>query len=55
MRKFALRLLGLTLAATALWSAAPQPAQAQVCNLLCIQGYHCKIVGGTPTCVPDHP
>jgi len=55
MRKVALRLLGLALVVTAMASAAPQPVQAQVCNLLCIQGYHCKLVHGEPTCVPDHP
>ena len=55
MRKIALRLLGLSLVFTALGGALPQPARAQACNLLCIQGYHCKIVHGQPTCVPDHP
>jgi hypothetical protein len=55
MRKLALRFLGLTLVATALGSSLPQPAQAQVCNLLCIQGYHCQIIHGQPTCVPDEP
>jgi hypothetical protein len=41
MRKVALRFLGLALVATALASAAPSPAQAQVCNLLCAKGLRC--------------
>lgn len=43
MRKIALRLLGLALVVTALGGAVPQPARAQVCNLLCAQGLKCCI------------
>jgi hypothetical protein len=43
MRKVALRLLGLALVVTAMASAAPKPAHAQACNLLCAQGLRCCI------------
>lgn len=51
MRKLALRLLGLALVVTALGSAAPAPAHAQVCNLLCAQGLRCCLhPDGTAYC-----
>ena len=54
MRKNALRLAGLLLVLGSMVSA-PRPAKAQVCNLLCIQGFHCCIKHGEAACCPDHP
>jgi len=54
MRRTALKLAGIFALLAGMASMAPA-AKAQVCNLFCIQGYHCKIVHGEPTCVPDHP
>ena len=52
MRKIGFAALGLGLALTALVSQ-PRRAEAQVCNLLCIQGYHCCLRHGDATCVPE--
>jgi hypothetical protein len=31
----------------------PQQTTKTVCNLLCIQGYHCCIIHNKATCVPE--
>jgi len=48
----------LTPKATLTQAAQPLPWELQqdtkaVCNLLCIQGYHCCIIKKQPTCVPE--
>jgi hypothetical protein len=48
-----LRLGSLVLVLAATLSTAPRTEAAKVCNLLCIQGFHCCIEHGSPTCVPE--
>ena len=56
MRSIATRIFGSLLVIAALAASAPQAIAAPgVCNLLCIQGFHCKIIHHEPTCVPNHP
>ncbi len=53
MRRIMLRLGSLVLVLAATLSTAPRTEAAKVCNLLCIQGFHCCIEHGSPTCVPE--
>ncbi|HEX2642825.1 MAG TPA: hypothetical protein VHU81_07515 [Thermoanaerobaculia bacterium] len=56
MRKTALRLSGLVLVLAAVLAPVPRAqADRPVCNLLCIQGFHCCIQAGQAACCPDHP
>jgi len=55
VRSIATRIFGALLVIAALAASTPRAEAQKVCNLLCIQGFHCKIVHGEPTCVPDHP
>ena len=32
---------------------APATPAAHACNLLCIQGYHCCVVGNNSECIPN--
>jgi hypothetical protein len=53
MHRLILRLGSLILVLAAAVSTVPRTEAAQVCNLLCIQGYHCCVQHGSPTCVPE--
>lgn len=55
MRNKVLKLTGmLALLGTLAAFLTPSPASAaKVCNLLCIQGFHCCIVHGSPSCIPE--
>lgn len=54
MRKNAARILGLLVTVFALSVPSHKvEAASTACNLLCIQGDHCCVRGGTATCVPN--
>jgi hypothetical protein len=52
MRKVHPLLIGLLALSSTLVVAVPQ---AQACNLFCIDGYHCCLVGRHVTCCPATP
>jgi hypothetical protein len=54
MRRTVLKLTGIFALLGAMAAMTPPPLQAaKVCNLLCIQGFHCCIVHGQAACVPE--
>ena len=53
MRRMGARIFGVLLVIAALAASTPRAEAKKVCNLLCIQGFHCCIVKGHATCVPE--
>ncbi len=55
MKKRVLQIATTLLLVVAAIASTPKPASAcfHLCNIFCMQGYHCTIVNGCATCVPN--